>query len=55
MRRRAIIGHEHSQQKRRLLDDLIGEREHVWRNREVEMFGCIEIDDQLILGWFLGG
>jgi hypothetical protein len=36
-----------------LLDDFIRSRQHVRRNRYADLFGCIQVDDQLKLRWLL--
>jgi len=37
----------HAGLSRRLLDHLIRSRKHVWRNREADLLGGLEIDDKL--------
>ena len=37
----------HKADRYRLFDDLIRSRKHVWRNREADLLGGLEIDDKL--------
>jgi hypothetical protein len=60
-----LLGHSASQSERlflprssnsaALLDHLVGEVEHIRRNREAERLGSLEVDDQLELGRLLDG
>ena len=45
----------HAGLSRRILDHPIRPRQHVGRNREADLFGCFQIDDELELCWLLHG